>query len=163
MLRMRKELSANRIAMTQNARSAGFGRAEAYGFARRMRPISRWSSCAMELSAERGATSATCRRARSGASGILSHARLLRSTYVFVLTICARHRERRVLPIVFVIGALSQFPTPAAGNRGENAAAKARRRRLPSTICCGGPSRRLRLEGTGGGAHAAVPPPIWLG
>jgi len=42
---MRKELSAKRIAMTLIARSAGFGRAEAYGFARRMRPISRWSRC----------------------------------------------------------------------------------------------------------------------
>src|SRR5262245_64076281 len=47
--------------------------------------------------------------ARSGASGIPSHARLLRRTYVFVLTIYARHRERRVLPVVLVIGALSQF------------------------------------------------------
>ena len=44
---------------------------------------------------------------------------------------------------------------------GENAAANAHWWRLPSTIHCGGPSRRLRREGDPGGAHAAVPPRLW--
>jgi len=83
------------------------------------------------------------------------------ATYVSVLTIYAQRREPSVSPVVLVLGALSQFPKPATGSRGEMP--------LPKPVGGGslprflrGPSRRLHREGNGGGAHAAVPPPIWL-
>jgi len=54
-----------------------------------------------------------------------SHAATQQRTYVFVPTICAHHWERTASPVVFTLGASSQFLTLAAGNRGDIAAAVA--------------------------------------